>query len=114
MQSQKSAQELLGIAESFADIRQELINNRIDSEDRKTRLQDQIITPLRSVCQDLFPRLDQRLQELEKNIADENQRDSATDAVLETTEEILFALDQVLQKWWNWKPTTNLSTLCGR
>jgi hypothetical protein len=98
MQSQKSAQELLGIAESFADIRQELINNRIDSEDRKTRLQDQIITPLRSVCQDLFPRLDQRLQELEKNIADENQRDSATDAVLETTEEILFALDQVLQK----------------
>jgi hypothetical protein len=39
MQSEKSAQEVLGIAAAFRDIREELINNRVDTQDRKTRLQ---------------------------------------------------------------------------
>ena len=42
LQSQKSAQEILGVATTFDDIREELVNNRIDTADRKSRLQEQI------------------------------------------------------------------------
>ncbi len=46
VQGQKSAQEVLGVAASFDDIREELINNRVDSEDRKVRLQGTDRRPL--------------------------------------------------------------------
>ena len=36
-QSQKSAQEVLGVAALFDDIREELVNNRVESEDRQAR-----------------------------------------------------------------------------
>ena len=35
-----------GVAAGFLDIREELINNRVDTEDRKNRLKDQIADPL--------------------------------------------------------------------
>ncbi len=47
VQCQKSAQEILGVAASFDDIREELINNRVDSEDRKSPAQG---TDRRSRC----------------------------------------------------------------
>ena len=45
-QSQKSVQEVQGVAAGFLAIREELINNRVDTEDRKNRLKDQIADPL--------------------------------------------------------------------
>ena len=42
VQSQKSNQESLGIANSFDDIRLQLINNRVDTEDHKNRLLEKI------------------------------------------------------------------------
>ena len=51
LQSQKSAQEVLGIAASFRDIYEELINNRVDTEDRKTRLKEHIAAPLQSIAE---------------------------------------------------------------
>ena len=48
-QTQKSTQELIGIADQFDDLRLQLINNRIDSEDRKTRLSNLVIAPLRKL-----------------------------------------------------------------
>jgi hypothetical protein len=51
-QSQKSVQEVMGVAAGFLDIREELINNRVDTEDRKNRLKEQIADPLnKSFCQ---------------------------------------------------------------
>jgi hypothetical protein len=64
-QSQKSVAEVLGVAAGFLDIREELINNRVDTEDRKNRLKDQIADPLNAVCAEEFPQLDQRLNALE-------------------------------------------------
>ena len=46
LQIQKSTQELAGIAREFDSIRLQLVNNRVDSEDRKQLLQKQIIEPL--------------------------------------------------------------------
>ena len=68
-QSQKSVAEVLGVAAGFLGIREELINNRVDTEDRKNRLKEQIADPLNSACTVQFPRLDERLTELDKALA---------------------------------------------
>ena len=50
----QSANEILGIAEAFDDMYEQLVNNRIDNPDLKGRLHDQIAEPLqqsaKSVC----------------------------------------------------------------
>ena len=104
-QSQKSAQETLGIAEGFAAIREELINNRVDTEERKVRLKDQIADPLRGIASTEFPRLDQLLGELEAKLrqssappADPAPLGAATDDVLEQTNETIAQLEAVLKK----------------
>ncbi len=98
VQSQKSAQEVLGVAASFDDIREELINNRVDSEDRKVRLQEQIADPLRRIGQTLFPQLEADLKDLEQKLADPVASDQAVDAAVQQADQILLELDRVLQK----------------
>ena len=104
-QSQKSAQESLGVAEGFAMIREELINNRIDTEERKQRLQEQIADPLRSVAATEFPRLDQLLAELEQQLrqaAPESEAPAAltasADETIEQANETIAQLEAVLKK----------------
>jgi hypothetical protein len=104
-QSQKSAQETLGIADGFAAIREELINNRVDTEERKIRLKDQIADPLRGIASTEFPRLDQLLGALEARLrqssappADPAPLSAASDEVLEQTNETIAQLEAVLKK----------------
>lgn len=98
IQSQKSAQEILGVAASFDDIREELINNRVDSEDRKVRLQEQIATPLRQIGEVRFPDLDRQLKELEQKLGDPAASDQAVEGAVQRADDILLELDKVLQK----------------
>ncbi len=98
MQSKKSAQEILGVAASFDDIRRELINNRVDTEDRKIRLKDQIADPLRLVGQTMFPELDRRLELLEQKLNQGQAGDQTASAAVQQTDDILVELDKVLQK----------------
>ena len=98
VQGQKSAQEVLGVAASFDDIREELINNRVDSEDRKVRLQDQIADPLRLIGETMFPQLERQLKDLEQKLSDPAASDQAVDAAVQQADNILLELDKVLQK----------------
>jgi hypothetical protein len=104
LQSQKSSQEVLGVAANFSDIRQELINNRVDTEDRKNRLQYEVVDPLTHVGEEMFPELDRRLKELEAALSDAAGPDPsdaagpAADAAVAQANEILTELDRVLQK----------------
>ena len=104
LQSQKSSQEVLGVAANFTDIRQELINNRVDTEDRKNRLQYEVVDPLTHVGEEMFPELDRLLKELEAALSDAaspNPSDAAgpaADAAVAQANEILAELDRVLQK----------------
>ena len=67
-QSQKSVAEVQGVAAGFLDIREELINNRVDTEDRKNRLKEQIADPLKKTCDEQFPRLNERMAALETKL----------------------------------------------
>ena len=108
LQSQKSAQETLGVAASFRDIREELINNRVDSEDRKERLQNKIADPLQQIGEQEFAELDKRLEKLAAVIDDHidqdaNSRDESAEVVaaaehsIQQTNHILVQMDLVLQ-----------------
>jgi hypothetical protein len=97
-QSQKSSQEVLGVALSFADIREELINNRVDTEDRKERLKEQIADPLRKIVAERFPALEKQLAELEKSLGDTKAAGPFSDAASEQSELLLAELGDVLQK----------------
>jgi hypothetical protein len=104
-QSLKSAQEALGIADSFAAIREELINNRVDTEERKIRLKEQIADPLRGIASTEFPRLDQLLGALEGKLrqspappTDPAPLSAAADEVVEQTNETIAQLEAVLKK----------------
>ena len=107
-QAQKSAQETLGIAASFADIRAELINNRVETEDRKERLQKRIADPLNHIGKTLFPELELQLEALvgtmDQNIdalVATGKEDADTvakaDLALEKANDVLLAMHSVLE-----------------
>jgi uncharacterized membrane protein (DUF485 family) len=62
--SEKNKLESDGVAVAFDGIREELVNNRVDTEELKIRLKDQIADPLHDIVKRLFPELEARLKAL--------------------------------------------------
>lgn len=100
-QSEKSGQESLGVAVGFETIREELINNRVDTEDRKKRLKDQIADPLKTICATSFPALDGQLRSLDEALEKLGAADppeDLADAALTQATDTIAELDAVLQR----------------
>ncbi len=95
-QSQKLAQEVLGVSLSFSDIRQELVNNRVDTEDRKQRIVEKIEQPLVAISEKEYPKLDIILEKLEADYQDPASSVSA-DAAVAQTNLVLIELNNVLE-----------------
>jgi hypothetical protein len=66
--SRKNAAETLDIGEAFAGILEEFVNNRIDTDELRSRLDLGIITPLREVGTDRFDRLQSSLGRLHERL----------------------------------------------
>jgi hypothetical protein len=104
-QTRKSTQEVLGAAAAFRELREELINNRVDTEDRKKRLQDQIADPLQLVGETMFPELERRLEVLEKSLLadltakryDVQTGTNEANAALAQANDLLAELEKILQ-----------------
>jgi hypothetical protein len=98
MQIDKSVQELLGVAAAFENIRLQLINNRIDSEDRKLRIKSQVEVPLRNVIEHALPALRETVVELEANLTNlEQGADQSTQVQAESdTRSAITQIDLVL------------------
>ena len=101
-QSQKSAQEVLGISGGFNDIREELVNNRVDTPERKQRLKELIADPLAKIGIEEFGKLDQKLAALEKSLGGNApvtpETATAADETLEQTNVTIAKLEAVLQQ----------------
>ncbi|MGI8980386.1 MAG: hypothetical protein ACR2FY_14255 [Pirellulaceae bacterium] len=101
-QSQKSAQEVLGISGGFNDIREELVNNRVDTPERKQRLKELIADPLAKIGAEEFGKLDEKLAALEKtlgsNVPITAEKATAADETLEQTNVTIAKLEAVLQQ----------------
>lgn len=102
LQIDKSSQEIIGVAASFEDIRLQLINNRVDSEDRKIRLATKIVKPLREIPAGVMTELRAVVDQLETALAP--KMNAATDAAtveltesaIQLTDKTLIAIDEVL------------------
>jgi hypothetical protein len=103
-QSLKSVEEVRGVAAGFLDIREELINNRVDTEDRKNRLKEQIADPLHRTCTDEFPILDQRLAAIEAVLREAGMAVDAAkaaplaDETIDQANQVLTQLEEVLAR----------------
>ena len=90
--TQRSTQEVLGVALSFDDIRMELVNNRIDAADRMERIENDIANPLKEISSALYPVLEDRLDRLDDFIEEsrpENEISTGAVSALAGTDEIL-------------------------
>jgi len=105
-QTRKSAQELLGVAAGFHDIREELINNRVDTEDRKKRLKELIADPMQLIGQTMFPELERREEVLEKLLLDDlaakkydlGSGQQETAAAVTQANDVLAEMEKILQQ----------------
>jgi len=94
--SRKNAQETVGVAQAFDDIRTELINNRIDTEELKIRLQSRIADPVRVIGLEMFPELDRSLDRLEAALDDSHAGIESRTRAVAQVDKIVFAMRQVL------------------
>ena len=94
--TRKNTQETLGVAEAFDDIRLQLTNNRIDTEQLKQRLGPGIAEPLRKIGDQMLPELEHRLESLEAAVADLRLGPERRLHAQEQADEILLAMRKVL------------------
>ncbi|HUY90056.1 MAG TPA: hypothetical protein VMV10_15070 [Pirellulales bacterium] len=94
---QKNAEETRGVAISFDDIRAELVNNRVDTEELRIRLKDQIADPLKQIAGPRFRELEKRLAVLEKHLS-EPAAAGLQQAAVEQIDAILIEMQQVRDK----------------
>ncbi len=97
-QGDKSRQEVVGVAESFSDIREELINNRVDTEERKRRLQEMIVQPLTVIGEEQFPRWQTQLIDLQAKLDKRENDPELLRRSVEDANAILLAMEDVLAK----------------
>jgi len=95
--SRKNAHETLGLAEAFVNIREELINNRVDTAEWNIRLEQGVADPMRRIGEEMFPELDRRLNRLEAALSLDTGREAREEAVAQV-DAILQAMERVLQR----------------
>jgi hypothetical protein len=94
----RSAHETVDVAEAFAEIRAELINNRIATESLKQRLKEGIADPLRSIGQRRLPAIHARIERIQPHVAPaEGDREILRDAIGQT-DAVLVEMKAILSK----------------
>ena len=91
----KNTPEILGLAEAFDDLRKQLINNRIDIEELKERLQNGIAEPLRRIADPMFPELQRRLEGLQAVLDDAAKCPGLRARAQQQADDILLAMRKV-------------------
>ncbi len=95
---ERSRHETLGVAEAFDEIRAEMINNRVDTEELKIRLKEGVADPLRRIVSDRFPGLEEQLKKLSAQLADPAASAPTKTAALASMDAILVEMRTVLDK----------------
>jgi hypothetical protein len=94
----RSTHETQIVADAFNDIREEMVNNRIDTPELQTRLKDQIADPLKRVSGQMFPELRTRLLQLRRVLDDPTAGPAQLKNALVQCDVILTQMKLVLDK----------------
>lgn len=111
LQTSKTTDELAGIVAGVDDLLLEMINNRVDSVDRRKRLSEGVREPLNQVVTEPLAELRDQITQLERLLVARGNGEEAvsespvaqrwvdqSDGAIETTDEVLLALGAVLEK----------------
>ncbi len=96
--SERSRHEVAELGVAFDDIREELINNRIDTEELKSRLKEGIADPLKAIAAEGFPPMLEKLKQLGGQMADPPQAVKTRTESLAQIDAILVEMQGVLGK----------------
>ena len=124
IQMQKSRQEIGGVANAFDNLRLQLVNNRIDAEDRKQRLNDDVVVPLRKIpggsieeLLKIVAELETVLKQIDKGVGGESAEENAGDLTergLAQTDVVLAEIDAVLARLVKYETQNELLNLVRR
>jgi hypothetical protein len=96
--TRKSTHETMGVADAFDDVRHQLINNRIVTDELNQRLSQGIADPLRQIAGERLPELEGRLEKLQTDLKDERLGPPARDRARQQADEILIEMRKVLDR----------------
>ena len=92
------AYETIGVADGFDTIVDELVNNRVDTEELKQRLEQGISEPLREIGSTLMPTLEQQLDELQTAFKAAENKQGRLTASVQQAEKVAEAMKEVLDR----------------
>ena len=98
LQASKTSEELSGIATSLDDLLQEMVNNRVDSADRRERIGEGVRDPLKTIIAGSLANLQSQIKDVEKSVENSAQAEQKTKIAVKTAEEVLLKLTAVLDK----------------
>lgn len=96
--SAKNADETLALATAFEDMVEELTNNRIDSLELKSRLQEEIAGKLKLIGEQMFPELDKRLKTVGNDLKDDGALEKDLNLALRQADAILVEMESILAR----------------
>lgn len=96
--SRKNAQETEGVGEAFDDIRLQMINNNIHTEELIIRLEQRIADPLHRIAGEMFPELELSVQQLQEKLADEDPGRQRRDLARQKADDVLLEMEKVLDQ----------------
>ncbi|MEY4565815.1 MAG: hypothetical protein RLY14_785 [Planctomycetota bacterium] len=97
VQTDKSFDEVGGILAEITQIRDELVHNRIDSADRRERLEIRLQEPLKAVIEKSFPQLRQSVNSLSRLAADSADGPAKCQESAQLTASVINELSNVLK-----------------
>ena len=98
LQATKTSEELRGIATSLDDMLLEMLNNRVDSVDRRERIGDGVRDPLFNIVEGSLKQLRDQIKEVEELVADPVAGIPKTAETVATAEDVLLQMTAVLEK----------------
>ncbi|MCG8653038.1 MAG: polyketide synthase, partial [Pirellulales bacterium] len=98
LQANKTSEELLGIATSLDDILREMVNNRVDSVDRRERIGTGVRDPLMEIVEEPLARLVDQILQIEKSVSEPEIAAEKAAIAVDSAEDVLLRLTAVLDK----------------
>jgi hypothetical protein len=96
--TQRGGHESVQVADAFDEIQAEMVNNRIDTEELKSRLKDGVADPLRRLVAERFAPLEQRLKLLVGRLGTPELAASEQAAAVAEMDRILVEMRAILDK----------------
>ncbi|QEG42268.1 polyketide synthase [Roseimaritima ulvae] len=98
LQASKTSEELSGLATSVDDLLAEMVNNRVDSVDRRKRLSEGVADPLRKVVDGSLDTLSQQITGMERRLDEPTVAREQTALAVQSADQVLLELTAVLEK----------------